>query len=351
MAEANSFGSEQDTGTRAGRMLDLARMAHKIVTVNSWVQPGEVVVILCDHEVSSLIVEALAQQVYVVGGIPLTVRMPPQTVHGQELPAPLAHTLREAQVIYGVVSRSISHTIALREARKAGVRYIGFSNITEDAFLHGAAEADPRVLNEIGVKVRDKLLTSEQIRVTSELGMDVTFSITGRRVRVGDSLVPHDEGFGLPSDNIPDNGRMFPDGEVFCCPLEDSVEGTIVVDRWVQGVGVLTEPMTWQFEGGKCVGITGGLQAGFLNRLLNEEGDEYSWYLGEFAVGTNPMARPDGNPHREGKKILGAVHFALGTGLSTGGIYKSTLHLDGSISPPKIYVDDDLFFDEGRLLA
>jgi leucyl aminopeptidase (aminopeptidase T) len=63
------------------------------------------------------------------------------------------------------------------------------------------------------------------------------------------------------------------------------------------------------------------------------------------------MARPDGNPHREGKKILGAVHFALGTGLSTGGIYKSTLHLDGSISPPKIYVDDDLFFDEGRLLA
>jgi 2,5-dihydroxypyridine 5,6-dioxygenase len=350
MTEANSFGAEQDAGPRAGRALDLARMAHRVVTVNTWVQPGDVVMILCDHEVSSLIVEALAQQVYVVGATPLTVRMPPQTVHGEELPDALRAAMSRVQVIYGVVSRSISHTEALREARRAGVRYLGFSNITEDAFLRGAAEADPLVLKDIGAKLRNRLLESSAIRVTSDLGMDVTFSVTGRRVRVGDSLIPRDEGNGRPGDNIPDNGRMFPDGEVYCCPLEDSVNGRIVVDQWVQGVGVLTEPMRWDFEGGRCVSITGGDQATFLNNLLRDQGDEYSWFLGEFAMGTNPMARPDGNPHREGKKILGGVHFALGTGASTGGAYTSTLHLDGTIRPPKVYVDDELIFDRGNLL-
>jgi leucyl aminopeptidase (aminopeptidase T) len=331
-------------------MIDMARIAHQIVTVNSWVRVGEAVLIICDHEVSPMIVEALAQQVYVVGALPLVMRMPSQAVHGQELPAAVAAAMRQVQVTYAVVSRSITHTRASQEARKAGVRNLGFSNITEDAMLHGAATADPLVLREIGAKLRTRLLNSKSVRVTSDLGTDVVFSVAGRRVRVGDGVIPQDAGYGLPSDNLPDNSRMFPDGEVYCCPLEETVEGTIVIDRWVQGIGVLTEPMTWRFQSGKCVSISGGFQALALERLLTDRGDQYSHYLGEFAIGTNPSARSDGNPHREGKKVLGAVHFALGTGINTGGKYQSTLHLDGTMSPPRIFIDNDLIFDRGHLL-
>jgi leucyl aminopeptidase (aminopeptidase T) len=347
--EAVSLGTQEDAGVRSWRALELGRIAHRIVTINTWIQPGETVAIVCDPEVSPLIVEALATQVYVVGGTPVVVMFPGQTVHGAELPNPVGQAIQASDVIYAVVSKSISHTVSVRQARRAGVRYIGFSNITEDAFVHGAATADPLVVKEIGETVRDKLLDCEDVHVTSSLGTDVRFSLKGRFLGVSDSIIPREWAPGT-DDHLPDNSRMFPDGEMYSCPIEESVNGTIVVDRWIQGIGVLSEPVTWKFVDGQCVEITGGPEADRLNALIETEGDEHSRNLGEFAVGINPNAREEGNPHREGKKILGSVHFALGTGVVCGGRFQSTLHLDGRLRPPKIYAAGQLFFDEGRLI-
>ncbi len=350
-ASAWSFGADQDTGVRSLRCLEMNRVAHAIATVNTWIQPGENVAIVCDPEVSPMIVEALATQVYVVGGNPVIITIAGQTVHGAELPKPVANALKGADAIYAVVSKSISHTVAVREARMSGVRYLGFSNITEEAFLHGAATADWSVVKKIGDAVKENLRDSADVRVVSRLGTDVTFSLAGRPVSVSNSILPRNAGASADGKHLPDNGRMFPDGEVYCCPLEDSVNGRIVVDRWIQGVGILDAPVTWAFRDGKCVDISGGPQARILVDLLEREGDEYSRRLGEFAVGINPNARFDGNPHREGKKLLGGVHFALGTGTICGGIYQSTLHLDGTLTPPQIYANRKLFFDEGKLIG
>jgi leucyl aminopeptidase (aminopeptidase T) len=132
---------------------------------------------------------------------------------------------------------------------------------------------------------------------------------------------------------------MFPDGEVYGCPLEDTVQGTIVIDRWMQGIGILDEPITWHMRDGVCERISGGAQAAALERLVDEQGDEYARRIGEFAIGINPAALPEGNPHREGKKTLGSVHFALGTGTVCGGIFQSSIHLDGVMQPPRIEID------------
>jgi leucyl aminopeptidase (aminopeptidase T) len=349
-AEAASFGTEYDTGVRAWRALELGRVAHRIVTVNSWIQPSETVVIVCDPEVSPLIIEALATQVYVAGGLPVVLTFPGQGVHGEDLPPAVAAAMKAADVVYAAVSKSITHTVALQDARKAGVRYLGFSNITEDAFVRGAASADPNVVRKIGEKVRDKLFGCANVRVTSELGTDLRLSLEGRHVRVRNGIIPR-EYEPVHGKEVPDNGRMFPDGETNCCPVEESVNGTFVIDRWIQGIGVLSEPVTWTFKDGECVDIAGGIEADRLVALLERDGDEHSRNVGEFAVGINPSARLDGNPHREGKKILGSVHLALGTGIPSGGRFQSTLHLDGLISPPRIYADDTLFLEDGKLVV
>ncbi len=341
-AAAVSFGQEADTAVKAGRQIEIACTAHRIVTVNAPVEPGESVVILTDPEVSPMIVDGLAMQTAVVGGVPLVLRMPPLPVHGRGLPAPVAAALGEANVIYAAVSRSITSTQAAQDACRRGARYLGLSNITEDSFLYGAASADPIHLRDVGRRIREKLLASRSVRVTSGYGTDVSFSITGRRVTVGDSIISK-------GSRYPENRRMFPDGEVYCCPLEDSANGRIVVDRWMQGVGLLQEPITWEFRDGVCVRITGGPEAQTLARLLDEQGDEYSRRLGEFAIGINPMARDSGNPHREGKKLWGSCHFALGTGTGTGGIYQSRLHLDGLLRSPVIVLDGEVLFDRGTL--
>jgi leucyl aminopeptidase (aminopeptidase T) len=346
--EAASYGAEHDTAVRTGRMVEMMRTAYHIVHVNTWVRPGESVLILCDHEVSPMIVNALAGQVYAADGEPLTLSMRPQGVHGAEPPPPVTAALAAADVIYAVVSKSVTHTQAVQDAIAGGTRYIGFSNITEDAFIRGAATCDPRVLREIGDKVRAGLQDSSLIRVRSPLGTDVTFSLAGREIMVADSIVPE----AKPGPRrFSDGGRMFPDGEVYCCPLEDSVNGRIVIDRWMQGIGVLREPIVWDFRDGYCVDISGGGQAESLRHIIDEHGDEYSRRVGEFAIGINPNARTDGNPHREGKKVLGSCHFALGTGTVCGGIFQSTLHLDGLLSPPTIDADGQTVLDAGKLVA
>jgi leucyl aminopeptidase (aminopeptidase T) len=338
--EAASYGAEADTAVRSGRLVEVLRTAHRIVTVNTRVQPGDTVLVLCDHEVSPMIVDALAGQVYAADGVPVVMRMQPQDIHGAEPAAPVAAALAAADIAFAVVSKSITHTRALQDAVAAGTRYLGFSNITEDAFIHGAATADPRVLRATGHAIRDSLEASRQVRVRSAGGTDVTFSLQGRPIMVGDSILPEP-----PSDGMirvfSDGGRMFPDGEVYCCPLEDTVNGRIVVDRWMQGVGVLSEPIVWEFADGICTEISGGAQAGALARLIDDQGDEHSRRLGEFALGTNPAARMDGNPHREGKKLLGSAHFALGTGTVCGGIFQSSLHLDGLLSAASVEVDGE----------
>lgn len=346
-SEAASFGADHDTAVRVGRSIEMVRTADRIVRVNTWIQPGEAVLILGDHEVSPMIVEALAGQVYAAGGVPVIMWMQPQDVHGAEPPAPVSAALLAADVIYAVVSKSVTHTQALQDAVARGARYLGFSNITEDAFIRGAATCDPQVLRGIGGTIKAGLEDAASVRVSSSLGTDVTFSLAGRRIAVADSIIPQRE--ERLQDGFPDSGRMFPDGEVYCCPLEDSVNGRIVVDRWMQGIGPLTEPIVWDFEDGVCAEISGGAQAATLRRLIEEHGDEYSRRIGEFAVGINPNARPDGNPHREGKKVLGSCHFALGTGTVCGGIYQSSLHLDGLLSPPRIEVDGTVLLDAGVL--
>lgn len=348
-AEGVSYGAENDTEVRRGRLIEMVRTADRIVRINTWVHPGESVLILCDHEVSPMIVEALAGQVYVADGIPVTLWMQPQHVHGAEPPPPVAAALAAADVIYAVVSKSVTHTRAVQEAVAGGARYLGFSNITEDAFIHGAATCDPNILREIGSKIQDRLRGSSDIRVTSPSGTDVTFSLEGRSVTVADSILPEVRMDGAPR-RFPDGGRMFPDGEVYCCPLEDSVSGRIVIDRWMQGIGIVHEPIVWELRDGVCEEISGGAQAALLRQLIDEQGDKYSRRIGEFAVGINPAARPDGNPHREGKKLLGSVHFALGTGTVCGGKFQSSLHLDGVMSPPRIEVDGEVLLDAGTLV-
>jgi leucyl aminopeptidase (aminopeptidase T) len=250
-----------------------------------------------------------------------------------------------ADVIVAPVSRSITHTKAktnILDRPDAKVRYIGLSSITEDAMIRGAATANMDEVSRIGEALAKVLRTGREVRITSDFGTDATFALdNSRRVKVAD---------GIARD--PGVGKMFPDGEVNLCPIEESTEGVIVIDRWMQGIGLIQDkPIRWEFKKGRCVSISGGVEAAALDRLIEEEGDEYSYYIGEFAVGINPNARLNGNPHREGKKIMGHVHMALGTGAAVGGKFRSSLHLDGVQLRPVVYVDGKKVVEGGKILV
>jgi leucyl aminopeptidase (aminopeptidase T) len=335
-----------DSAQKLGRLSYLMKTARSIVTVSAWVQPGDEVVIITDGDVSPLIVQAIAGEVLIAGGVPNIVEMPIQSIHGNEPTKTAAAACMTADVIFGAVSKSITHTQAIQDALDKGhARYLGLSHVSEEVFIRGASTADPAEIRMIGEKFRSRLQKTSNVRVTSDFGMDIRFSVEGRPIRVSDGVIPHGGTWQG------EKRRMFPDGECHTSPVESSFEGVIVIDRWMQGIGYVDEPIRWTMKGGKCVSIEGGTVAAALRDVIEREGDEYSYLIGEFAIGINPQARVDGNPHREGKKILGSCHFALGTGAMLGGLYRSSLHLDGVSLKPTIYIGDEMVIDHGKIIV
>jgi leucyl aminopeptidase (aminopeptidase T) len=93
---------------------------------------------------------------------------------------------------------------------------------------------------------------------------------------------------------------------------------------------------------GEIIEISGGQAARVFERTLKEYGDEGVWYLGEFAVGTNPLALTTG-ACQEDKHALGTLHFSPGG----GALNKSKLHLDGVIIKPTLTIDGKVVIDNG----
>jgi leucyl aminopeptidase (aminopeptidase T) len=335
----------QDTATRTGRYGHITKTCYKLMKDYAGLKEGESVAIIIDTETSPMIGEAIAAATLILGGTPITVLMPPGDVHGSEPPKIVAAAMAAADVIIAPVSISFTHTKAIRNlftCPNPTVRYIGMSSITEDAMIRGACRGDMEEVKRIGESVAKVLRTGKKVRITSEYGTDVTFDLDNSRpVKACNGIARN-----------PGEKTMFPDGEVWACPIEESWQGVVFIDNWLQGIGLIEDkPIRWELKNGRCISITGGTEAARLRNLLETEGDENSYYIGEFAIGTNPEARISGNPHREGKKIYGSAHIALGSGISYGGKLRSTLHLDGILLRPVVYVDGRKIMENGKILT
>jgi leucyl aminopeptidase (aminopeptidase T) len=250
----------------------------------------------------------------------------------------------ECDFLINCASRSITHSHAAHVAwvdRK--IPYVVMSNMTEDLLINGAATADYRVVRDISLKLAEDLNTGTEVRITTALGTDITFDTTGR---------PFTPYYGKIEGGL--TTTIFPGGEVNTCPLEHSGNGRIVIDCFIMEVGLLSEPVTWVVKDGQVVEIKGGREAAALEQILHDKGDQYSRFIGELAIGTNYRARSIGSA-LEDKEVYGQVHIAIGSGVSSAGVYKaryqSTLHLDGVIARPNVLVNGRTVVQEGEILA
>ena len=80
-----------------------------------------------------------------------------------------------------------------------------------------------------------------------------------------------------------------PAGEAFVAPVEESVEGIVVVDGSMSPLGLLAEPIKLTIQRGKVIKIEGGREAEELSRFLEELSDPMLTGLGSWALA--PMIR------------------------------------------------------------
>lgn len=100
-----------------------------------------------------------------------------------------------------------------------------------------------------------------------------------------------------------------PDGEVFSCPVRDSVEGSITFNAPTVYQGVSFDSIHLKFEKGKIVNATGN-NTERLNAILDS--DVGARYIGEFAIAFNPHILEPMRDILFDEKIAGSFHFTPG---------------------------------------
>ena len=103
--------------------------------------------------------------------------------------------------------------------------------------------------------------------------------------------------------------RNIPDGEVFSCPVKNSVNGVIQFNTPTIYSGVRFENIRLEFKDGRIIKATSS-NTKRLNEILDT--DAGARYIGEFSLGFNPYIQ---NPMCDilfDEKIAGSLHFTPG---------------------------------------
>jgi len=141
--------------------------------------------------------------------------------------------------------------------------------------------------------------------------------------------------------------RNIPDGEVFSCPLKDSVEGHVSFNAPTIYQGTAFDSIRLDFENGRIVKATGN-NTKKLNEILDS--DDGARYTGEFSLAFNPHIL---HPMRDilfDEKIAGSFHFTPGQAYEVAGNgNKSRIHWDMVNIQRRDYGGGEVWFD-GKLI-
>ncbi len=141
--------------------------------------------------------------------------------------------------------------------------------------------------------------------------------------------------------------RNIPDGEVFSCPVKDSVQGHVTFNAPTIYQGTSFDGIRLDFRDGKIVEATSN-QTAKLNKILNS--DAGARYIGEFSLGFNPRVL---HPMRDilfDEKIAGSFHFTPGQAYEEADNgNRSQVHWDLVNIQRKDYGGGEIYFD-GKLI-
>lgn len=170
-------------------------------------------------------------------------------------------------------------------AQAAGMSTEAFENL-----YFQVCTMDYRRMARAMVPLEKRMKKTDRVHIKGP-GTDLTFSIKG----IGAKMCRGD--------------RNIPDGEVFSCPVKNSVNGTIQFNTPTLYSGTKFENVRLEFKDGKVINATAN-NTKRLNEILDT--DAGARYVGEFSLGFNPYIL---NPMCDilfDEKIAGSMHFTPG---------------------------------------
>ena len=141
--------------------------------------------------------------------------------------------------------------------------------------------------------------------------------------------------------------RNIPDGEVFSCPVKNSVQGHVTFNAPTIYQGIGFDGIRLEFNDGKIVKATAN-QTEKLNEILDS--DAGARYIGEFSLGFNPYVLQPMRDILFDEKIAGSFHFTPGQAYEEADNgNRSQVHWDMVCIQRPDYGGGEVYFD-GKLI-
>ncbi|MHA2140536.1 MAG: aminopeptidase [Candidatus Thorarchaeota archaeon] len=223
------------------------------------------------------------------------------------------------------------------ETRKGTSRLGHCPGITMDMLTEGALSLTKEEHLKMQSDARSLLAILQgavKVHVKAPAGSDFTFDVTGR-TWFSDTYIDWKE---MKWMNLPT-------GEVIIGPIETSMQGTLVCDLAVGGIGPLEKPIRIDVKDGRVQSVQS--EDANAQSIVEEtqETDEMAKHIGEFAFGLNPKARLV-EEFLESEKVGSAIHVAFGNNMDYPGVAgnNSATHQDFLVDKPTVSVN----YGDGR---
>jgi len=221
----------------------------------------------------------------------------------------------------------------------AAAQECGMSRNEYEDFVYSACflhEDDPvarwRNVEKNQQRIVDFLNGKEKIRYVGR-DIDISFSAKGR------TWVNSAGKHNMPS------------GEVFTCPVEDSVNGKIRFSYPGFYFGQEIEDITLEVKDGQVIKWDAKKGKALLDKMLEIPGANR---FGEAAIGTNTGIKKFTKNMLFDEKIAGTIHMAIGASIpEAGGKNESAIHWDMLADMTKggeIYADGELIYKDGEFI-
>jgi len=319
------------------KAVELQRCARVALEKCACVKAGERVLVVTDTMRDQGVAHALIGAAMAAGAEAVLAVIPTRRLTPQEPPASALAAMQATDVVFLYTTYSLSHSNARVQAQKAGARVISMPGVTEDGFLR-TMSVDMDRLASLTNRLADRVARARTARVTTPLGTDMRYTL-GHPVTTMDGVCEK-----------PGEIDFFPPGLFLSVPREGSASGRAVVDGAITQIGRLSSSVTMTFADGRLVKIEGGGEAARLTQLLASLEDENAYRFAAWGIGSNPGAALVGeDPSFEGERVFGWTHVSTGSNATfPGGTVRAKIHLDGIVSRPTIYLDDEMILQDGK---
>jgi len=301
------------------------------------VAKDEITVIFCDDE-KMAVGEAFAKGALKLGLQTQLIRLKTDaSVFRKEVPQQLLEILtKQKPDIYINLLRGMREETPFRiklirletQGRKSRLGHC--PGVTLDMLTEGAlalTTEDHRRMQGFAESLIQKLSKTVKVEITNPAGTHVSLNVEGRPFFTDTKI-----------DWKTMKWMNLPTGEVIVAPVENSLEGRLVCDMAIGGIGPIKTPVELAIQNG-TVQNTSSEDSQVL-RMVNDSLDtnELSKTVGEFAFGINPKARFV-EEFLEAEKMLGTIHIAFGNNSDMpGGKNQSRNHMDFLVSKPTVKI-------------